>query len=265
MSEYRYAVVDRAVVPHILSLADDHEAASWCVFQPPVDDAFAQVAPYLVELPPALEDYLQARREPWGFIFTTEQPAKVVLNHLRALLSVYKEGSPAPIFCRYYDPRIIWALLDACKVPQQYYVFGPMTAIQTGYPQAREMALTPIKVHRPLTELVLSDTQYQAVLDQCMVNLKQDVQEILQALPTPASDGDPDRGLFADTLVTQLTQWGVTVVTDIKTIASLCVSHNVSDWEALPAAWHAELSHSQLPGSYRVKTLVAKLGGQHEL
>ncbi|WP_025740767.1 DUF4123 domain-containing protein [Salinivibrio socompensis] len=265
MNEYRYAVVDRAVVTHILTLAEEHDADAWCVFLPPVDDAFAQVAPYLVELPPALEDHLQARREPWGFAFTTEQPAKVVLNHLRALLSVYKEGNPTPTFCRYYDPRIIWALLDACKVPQQYYVFGPIKAIRTWYPQAREMALTPIKVHRPLTELVLSDKQYQAVLDQCLVNLKQDVQEILQALPTPASDGDPDRGVFADTLVTQLTQWGVTVVTDIKTIASLCVSHNVSDWEALPATWHAELSHSQLPGSYRVKTLVAKLGGQHEL
>ncbi len=161
MTLVHYALVDRAVLPGILDWVEEEETQVWCLFAAPVEEDFALVAPYLVRLTPAFEQRLSVQNIPWGFLLTSTEAPKALVAHCRQLLSINVEGKAAPIFCRYYDPRVLWRLYDALTLPQQTFFTQRMMSIQTNYPEVRVLMLSqrPMLHQAPL-HLTLSRQQY---------------------------------------------------------------------------------------------------------
>lgn len=266
MQELHYALVDRASLPTLLEWVEQHDASAWCLFPAPVDEEFAQVAPYLVQLTTELEQYLTTLEKPWGFAFTSMADNKTLVKHLRTLLSVYIDENTTPTFFRFYDPRILWAVMDCLTVTQQYFFAGPMTFIQTHYPEQRDKAFeSRPPMHNPPAHITLNREQYSSILAQCYQNLEKDVARLFYQSQTVDKKDKALAEAFAKQLVKQLSEWGISVVSDVKSIAQCCIENHIAQWENFPATWKSILSNPQHSAPYRVRTLIMNLGGSNEL
>ncbi|MGY2573341.1 DUF4123 domain-containing protein [Vibrio sp. C8] len=266
MKEQDYALVDRAIQPNILDLVEHYDGDAWCLFTAPVDEEFALVAPYLVKLTPELNQYLIKLERPWGFIFTSSADNKALTKHLRGLLSVYIEDNDVPTFFRFYDPRVLWSVLDCLTPSQQYFFAGPMARIQTSYPKKRgiEFESYPL-MHQPPKHITLNREQYSAILAQCYKNLEQDLAFLFYQHQVQGKKDNSVAEVFAKQLIEHLSDWGISVALDIKSVAQYCVDSQITEWERVPATWKTLLSNQYYPAPYRVKALIMNLGGSNEL
>lgn len=62
--------------------------------------------------------------------------------------------------------------------------------------------------------------------------------------------------LFAQSLLTALSSWGVTQARSIEGMAQLCMNRVIVSMEALPRDWKDALSNTEKPENYRVNTLL---------
>lgn len=266
MKDIHYAVIDKAVLINLLELVQEHESEAWCLFPAPVDEAFAKVAPYLVLLTPELEQHLITQEKPWGFLFTSTEGNKVLVKHLRGLLSVMIEGHDTPSFFRYYDPRILWSVMDSLEARQQYFLATSMKTIQTSYPEKRVMHFELLPpMHNAPKHLTLNQAQYTAILANCSQNLEEDIAAYIHQRQAPERKDMNEAKAFAKQLAQQLTEWGITVASDIKAVAQHCMDNQIDQWAAVPNSWKAILANQHLSASNRVKSLVMTQGGSNEL
>lgn len=266
----QYAVVDRAVEPHILTKAAEYERKTWCLFPEPVDDDFAKVAPYLITLNDEMLSWLKSREVPWGFSFVSAESPKAIRAHLRAQMNVSVEGSPETLFFRYYDPRILWAVLDSLDNVRLNHFMGPVQSIRTDFPLAREADFNDVRApfrkfgYLCLNPFPLTQAQYGSVLAQCEHNLTDDVVSVLAG---PAETGQSAGSLtvrpFAEQLVWQLIRWGISAPAQIKTVAALCRQENIMAWPAFPATWQTILGNTGHPAGYRVLYLQSLVRKKH--
>lgn len=266
MKEHQYALVDRAILPNILEQVEHYDTQAWCLFPAPVDEEFACVAPYLVQLTPELNEYLSQLASPWGFSLTTSAEKKVLLLHLRNMLSVCIEGREAPIYFRYYDPRLLWSIVSCLTPSQQIFFAGPISQIQTYVPEQKEGSFESYPpMHQPPKYLTLNHDQYSVILAQCQQNLEQEVASLFYAhQPLERKDTAASQEM-AKHLVQHLSNWGISIASDIKSVAQHCLDHQVNDWSQVPELWKNVLSDQQNSAPYRVKALTNNKGGSHEL
>lgn len=123
-----FAVLDAARDPRVLpllrelgghrSLHDGEEA-----------EELADVAPYLIELPPGRPHLERVVAEgwgrAWGIFLTSGASAELVRSHLQALLYARTEDGAAR-YLRFYDPRVLRAFVPVCTPPELAEVFGPI-------------------------------------------------------------------------------------------------------------------------------------------
>jgi hypothetical protein len=261
-----YAVVDRAVEHHIVKAAE-YESKIWCLFPEPVDEDFAKVAPYLITVNDEMQSWLKSRETPWGFSFASSEKPKIIRAHLRAQMNVYIEESAEKLFFRYYDPRILWAVLDSLDNVKLNHFMGPMQTIQTFFPVARETDVDErLAPYRPfgylsLNPFPLSQAQYQNILMQCERNLTEEVAVILAGVSSVVNHTETFS--FAELLVQQLIRWGISAPAHIKTVAELCQHKNVMTWPSFPDAWQTILTSTKHPASYRVLYLQSLVRKKH--
>lgn len=73
--------------------------------------------------------------------------------------------------------------------------------------------------------------------------------------PVPQASSQ-EISLFAQSLLTALSSWGVTQARGIEGVAQLCMNRAIVSMEALPRTWKDALSNTELPENYRVNTLL---------
>lgn len=266
MKEHQYAVVDSAILPNILEQVEHYDCQAWCLFPAPVAEEFACVAPYLVRLTPELNEYLCQLASPWGFSLTTFAEKKVLLLHLRNMLSVDIEGRDAPVYFRYYDPRLLWSIVSCLTPSQQIFFAGPISQIQTFVPQHKEESFASSStMHQPSKYLTLNHDQYSVILAQCQQNLEQEVASLFYAHQPLERKDKPASQEMAKHLVQHLSKWGISMASDIMSVAQYCLEHQVNEWNLVPELWKNVLSDQRNSAPYRVKALTNNKGGSHEL
>ncbi|MCY9829541.1 hypothetical protein OTK54_25910, partial [Vibrio chagasii] len=182
------------------------------------------------------------------------------------LLSVYIQEAKQPTFFRFYDPRLLWCILDCLTPSQRVFFAGSMIRIQTAYPKQREAKFeSHAPMHRPPKHLTLNQEQYSTVLAQCYQNLEQEVASLFYQHQLQDRKDKSVSEVFAKQLVKHLSEWGVSVVSDIKSVAQYCIDSQVTEWERVPTDWVTLLSNQQYSASYRIKTLIKHGGGSSEL
>ncbi|EKO3904195.1 DUF4123 domain-containing protein [Vibrio fluvialis] len=255
-----FAVVDRAIEPDVLAVCDRLECECWCLFPEPVDDEFARVAPYLVCVNAELLNWLKPKAAPWGFIFESDEDPKSLRAHLRRLLDVVVEENSQRLFLRFYDPRILWSLLNAFAPLRLNHFLGPIQSVRTFFPQQVQSGFEQLTPYRPFgyeiySPFPISQGQYDAVLDQCRLNLIADVALVL----------NDDSAEFSAQLVNQLIEWDIAQPESIKRIAALCQEQNVMSWVLFPSDWQVSLSQTDLSSDFRVNSLLHQVRSQHVL
>lgn len=258
-----YAVVDRAIEPSLLDKVDECDSQAWCLFPAPVEEDYAQVAPYLIVVNEAIQSWLTTQATPWGYIFFSTEKSQAVRAHLRSLMDVVVAPNSDRLFLRYYDPRLLWTLLDSLGNVQLNHFLGPMQSIQTSFPQSRKSDFAqkraPFLPFGYVTQhpFPLTAIQYQQLLQQCELNLIADVATILGITHEQGLEN------FSQGLVTQLLDWEISTPNYIKMVAHWCAVENITTWMDVPESWTQMLADTQSPASYRIASLQAKIRSAH--
>ncbi|MGD8111854.1 DUF4123 domain-containing protein [Vibrio sp. TRT 17S01] len=255
-----YAVIDRAIEPSVIDACKRYDCEFWCLFPEPVDEEFTKVAPYLVKVNEAFNEWLIPKSTPWGFLFESNEAPKVLRGHLRTLMDVEIEETKQRLFLRFYDPRILWSLLNAFEPLRLNHFLGPMQALKTIFPHQTQSDFEQLALYRPFGYVTyqpfpLSQRQYQQVLEQCRHNLITEVAQLLKH----------DSEVFSEQLVNQLVDWGIAQPGPIKRIAELCLEQKITDWAQFPEQWQRFLSHKEFPTDYRVNSLLHEVRSAHVL
>lgn len=266
MNDITYAVVDRSIEPTLLDKVDEYETKAWCLFPAPVDEEFAQVAPYLVVVNDALQAWLLSQVKPWGFFFLSSTPVQLIRTHFRALMDGIIEDTEQRLFLRYYDPRILWALLDGFDNVRLNHFLGPIDRLQTHFPQAKETDFAQQRANfRPFgyitpRPLLITQAQYQQVLVQCQQNLVAEVAALIIELSVQFG-GTTDSAAhdFSQQLVQHCIDWGISVSSHIKSVAQWCARINIREWSRVPESWLAILADTQYPADYRIMSLQSQI------
>jgi len=136
-----FAVIDQAREGMMAaSLLQSSSLQHQRLFEGETDDLPATHIPVLVELAQAgsagvaaeTQAFLETLlRSGWGkscSIFCTSQsPFEVLLNHFRSFL-LMSAPEQAPLYFRFYDPRVLRALLPTCEPQELRAIFGPVAS-----------------------------------------------------------------------------------------------------------------------------------------
>ena len=126
-----YAVLDGASIPNLLPLLAEHRLSHICLMPGELEPELAEVAPYLVDLPPLspFAELFLARGlgNHWGILAVSGAGLRTLRMHFRKLLSVW-DPDGKPLYFRYYDPRVLRVYLPTCNAEELAVLFGPVAA-----------------------------------------------------------------------------------------------------------------------------------------
>lgn len=124
-----YAVVDAARSPAVLSELTTHGELYYSLYDGPEGEVLADVAPYLVALPPQSALLSALLRDHWGdsrfTLLFADADFKNVRRQLRRFLMVEDEAGKQMYF-RFYDPRVLRTFLPTCTPAECLDFFGPI-------------------------------------------------------------------------------------------------------------------------------------------
>ena len=126
------ALLDGASVPGLLERFDADPALEVeCLLRGTLEPDMAEVAPYLVRLDPGTEftEWVVGTGwgRHWGSFVVSRRGFRKLRDHLRALTLIYRRDG-APLYFRYYDPRVLRVFLPTCSPAQLKQMFGPVDA-----------------------------------------------------------------------------------------------------------------------------------------
>jgi len=125
-----FAIVDAARSPAVLSSLFTHGELYYSLYDGAEGEQLAEVAPYLVALPPRSALLANLLREHWGdsrfTLLFADADFKSVRRQLRRFLIVEDEQTKKMYF-RFYDPRVLRTFLPSCTPPECVDFFGPIS------------------------------------------------------------------------------------------------------------------------------------------
>jgi Domain of unknown function (DUF4123) len=124
-----FAVLDGAAVPDLLDHLYGERPEFECLYRGELEPDMAAVAPYLVRLEQgtSFTDWVLTKGwgQHWGIFALTDAELPVLRRHFRKFLMVHDEQG-APLYFRYYDPRVLRQFLPTCNADEIVKVFGPI-------------------------------------------------------------------------------------------------------------------------------------------
>lgn len=133
MEQIRYAIIDGAVEAELVSFLSTQTLPHCCLYSPPVQPEIVELAPYLVQMTPEVDEWLKFRTTPWGITLFSGKPLHLLLQHLRRYLWVKIPEQEKTVLLRFYDPRNIWMILDVLTPIELSSFTGPISKIMTNY------------------------------------------------------------------------------------------------------------------------------------
>ncbi|WP_295384031.1 DUF4123 domain-containing protein [uncultured Thiodictyon sp.] len=129
--EQLYALLDGALIPNLLALLSEHQLTHICLLPGELEPELAMAAPYLVQLPATAAFtalfLMQGVGRHWGVLAASRADFRKLRMHFRKFLSVWGPDG-APLYFRYYDPRVLRTYLPTCNADELKALFGPVTA-----------------------------------------------------------------------------------------------------------------------------------------
>ncbi|MDW2741683.1 DUF4123 domain-containing protein [Atlantibacter subterraneus] len=126
MDAVRYAIVDGAIEEGLLEFLEKINPPHCCLYAQPVQPDLVPLAPYLVEVTPEVETWLQTKESPWGIYLIAEKNMNNLRQHLRKYLQVLIPDESKPVLFRFYDPRNIWDFLSVLSEWEKIWFIGPI-------------------------------------------------------------------------------------------------------------------------------------------
>jgi hypothetical protein len=129
--DHVYAILDGASVEGLLDALEDHAWDHCCLFSGELHPDLRRAAPYLVRLKRGEQFTRWVLGEGWGRnwgVFASVGPFadfRYVRKHFRTFLMV-RDPRGAPLYFRYYDPRVLRVYLPTCNEEEMEAVFGPV-------------------------------------------------------------------------------------------------------------------------------------------
>lgn len=137
-----YAILDGASVAGLRMKLYEMKPPHYCLFAGDLEPDMAEVAPYLVRLYPntPFTDWVfqECCGNNWGIFVHSRRTLNDLRGHFRALVNVYDEKG-APMFFRYYDPRVLREFLPTCQPAELKIFFGD---VESFFAESAEETLT---------------------------------------------------------------------------------------------------------------------------
>jgi len=134
-----YAMIDAARDPRIFPALTESRVEALCLYDGPLSESIARVAPYLVRMDMGSRFVRRFADDGWGHAWGTliRAPTSIteLRRHLRTLAYVRTPGHRKLLF-RYYDPRVLTVFLPICDKEQLKQIFGPIRAFVLDDPPA---------------------------------------------------------------------------------------------------------------------------------
>jgi Domain of unknown function (DUF4123)/Inner membrane component of T3SS, cytoplasmic domain len=127
-----FAVLDAARDDRIVEVLHESVEENRSLYDGLKGEALADVAPYLVSLPPGARLLRRLVEEGWGrrwgIYLTCARPFVEVRRHLRRFLMVSEEDTDKRLYFRFYDPGTLRSFVPSCLPRQAAEMFGPVGA-----------------------------------------------------------------------------------------------------------------------------------------
>lgn len=126
-----YAILNAARDPQVYTALVNCKEKHQSLYEVPMAEQLAHVAPYLVQLQPGnglLEPLLQSSwGNSWGVFLTSREPFDAVRKHLRHVLTG-RLVDGKQVYFLFYDPRVLRHFLPSCNDEEWAQFFGPISA-----------------------------------------------------------------------------------------------------------------------------------------
>lgn len=126
-----FMLADAARGERVLELLRESVEDFRSLYEGTQGEVLAEVAPYLVALPPQSRLLrtlvLEGWGRSWGVFLRCELSLGEVCRHLRQFLMVQNPRG-VPLYFRFYDPRVLRAFLSTCTSQEALQFFGPIRA-----------------------------------------------------------------------------------------------------------------------------------------
>jgi len=120
------AARDKWILPALRASGEQYQS----LYEGEKGAALAEVAPYLVLLPPESALLRALAEQHWGSSFgvylTSRLPFLEVRKHFRRLMIVKSEKAEKKVYFRFYDPRVLRVYLPTCSPSDAATFFGPI-------------------------------------------------------------------------------------------------------------------------------------------
>ena len=127
-----YGVLDGASVPDLPMRLYEAQLPNYCLFKGDLHPDLADVAPYLVSLPPDHEFtnwvFSEGFGDDWGIFVHSQESLIEMRGHFPPLAHTYDENGNAITF-RCYDPRVLRKHLPNCSPEELRAIFGNADAL----------------------------------------------------------------------------------------------------------------------------------------
>jgi hypothetical protein len=122
-----YAVLDGAMIPGLLPKLYEYQPEYECLYRGELAPDIAEVAPYLVRIESGnhFTNWILEHGwgKNWGIFATSAADLRQMRRHFRTFLIVHDEKG-APLYFRYYDPRVLRVFLPTCDAEELWKMFG---------------------------------------------------------------------------------------------------------------------------------------------
>lgn len=268
MRTIRYAIIDGAIEENLLDFLHRKNPSYCCLYAEPIQPELVELAPYLVEITPEIDEWLSTKETPWGISMTSEFTLRKLQQHFRTYLWVTIPEQEKPVLLRFYDPRNIEALIEVLTPRERLQFTEPLHQLSVDYNGLyREYDFSTCSSSEGIKRrkkkslpLAFTRRQYDKLCQQAEKNYlaelvcfikkqEQDIPEIQLSPKQPISK-------LAEEYLQLCHSLHITDDPSIKRLITLFLYKQICEPKDIPDEWYAQLNGQTRSSTFSVKMLL---------